>query len=223
MHMSTWAVAPLLGAIALTVPAFQSGSTELSGAKSSDSAPIVLAQAGKDGNRGGGGAVSGGPRGGGGGGPAAAPGGGRGPSMSAVPSGRAPSAGPGPSGRSFSADRGPSRGAAGNTYSSRDRARGDVTVRSRDRIRDQGNVTVRNRDRGNTIVERGTRTQVNRTGRFEGDRPWRRGTRHVWGPGLVFYFYDGHYYGDCGWLRRRAEETGSGYWWDRYRLCRAGY
>jgi hypothetical protein len=26
--------------------------------------------------------------------------------------------------------------------------------------------------------------------------------------------------GDCGWLRRRATETDSTYWWRRYRQCR---
>ena len=46
-----------------------------------------------------------------------------------------------------------------------------------------------------------------------------RGTRYLWG-GLPFYFYDGYYHGDCGWLRRRAEATGSRYWWVRYRQCR---
>ena len=46
-----------------------------------------------------------------------------------------------------------------------------------------------------------------------------RGTRYLWG-GLPFYFYDGYYHGDCGWLRRRAEATGSRYWWIRYRQCR---
>lgn len=53
-------------------------------------------------------------------------------------------------------------------------------------------------------------------------RPWRPyygGTRYLWG-GLPFYFYDGYYYGDCRWLRRRAEATGSSYWWTRYRQCR---
>lgn len=31
---------------------------------------------------------------------------------------------------------------------------------------------------------------------------------------------DGYYYGSrCGWIRRRAEETGSRGWWRRYRAC----
>jgi hypothetical protein len=49
-----------------------------------------------------------------------------------------------------------------------------------------------------------------------------RGLRMSWG-GPVFWFYDGYYYGDCAWLRRKAIATGSRYWWRRYRLCREGY
>jgi len=47
-----------------------------------------------------------------------------------------------------------------------------------------------------------------------------RGTRYLWG-GLPFFFYDGYYHGDCGWLHERAEVTGSPYWYHRYHLCRA--
>ena len=47
-----------------------------------------------------------------------------------------------------------------------------------------------------------------------------RGTRYLWGPGVAFYYYDGYYHGDCGWLRRKARETGSAYWYRRYRQCR---
>jgi hypothetical protein len=46
-----------------------------------------------------------------------------------------------------------------------------------------------------------------------------RGTRYLWG-GLPFFFYDGYYHGDCSWLRRKANETGSRYWLTRYRQCR---
>ncbi len=46
------------------------------------------------------------------------------------------------------------------------------------------------------------------------------GTRYFWG-GLPFYFSGGYYYGDCAWLRERAEDTGSPYWYHRYHLCRA--
>ena len=51
-----------------------------------------------------------------------------------------------------------------------------------------------------------------------GERGHHRGRHLDWGPG--FYFYDGHYHGDCRWLRRRAEDTGSRTWWQRYRACR---
>jgi hypothetical protein len=38
---------------------------------------------------------------------------------------------------------------------------------------------------------------------------------------IVGDYYDGGYgyYGGCEWLRVRAEETGSGYWWRRYEDC----
>ena len=49
--------------------------------------------------------------------------------------------------------------------------------------------------------------------------PSHRGVRYMWG-GLPFLFYDGYYHGDCSWLRRKARETGSSYWWRRYRQCR---
>ncbi len=48
-----------------------------------------------------------------------------------------------------------------------------------------------------------------------------RGKRFNWGPNIAFYFYDGYYYGDCDWLRRKARQTGSDYWLRRYRQCRA--
>jgi hypothetical protein len=43
--------------------------------------------------------------------------------------------------------------------------------------------------------------------------------------GAPFVGYGAYYYGGggysegCGWLRRRAEVTGSGYWWARYEDC----
>ncbi len=48
----------------------------------------------------------------------------------------------------------------------------------------------------------------------------RHGRHYGWGPSIGFWFYDGYYWGDCAWLRRRAIVTGSSYWWHRYRLCR---
>lgn len=56
--------------------------------------------------------------------------------------------------------------------------------------------------------------------RGDGDGNRRRGTRYVWAPGIAFYFYDGFYHGDCSWLRRKARETGSRYWRQRYEKCR---
>ena len=48
----------------------------------------------------------------------------------------------------------------------------------------------------------------------------RRGRRYGWGPGISFYFSDGYYYGNCGWLKRRAIVTRSPIWWQRYHRCR---
>ena len=63
----------------------------------------------------------------------------------------------------------------------------------------------------------------------DGDRRWnrpgdrdriRRGHRYGWGPGVAFYFTDGYYYGNCGWLKRRAIVSGNPIWWRRYHRCR---
>ncbi len=64
------------------------------------------------------------------------------------------------------------------------------------------------------------RGSIARRGHWNRRRIHRYGHRYYWGPGLEFWFYDGYYYGDCSWLRRRAVVTGSRYWWRRYRLCR---
>ncbi|MGL4397280.1 MAG: hypothetical protein ACRCS9_12125 [Hyphomicrobium sp.] len=42
--------------------------------------------------------------------------------------------------------------------------------------------------------------------------------RRYWGPRI----YIAPTYNSCGWLKRRALNTGSRYWWNRYRDCR-GY
>jgi hypothetical protein len=73
--------------------------------------------------------------------------------------------------------------------------------------------------------ERGSREDRLRMGQprgyIDGDREWRRGDREWrgrgrrgWGgrPGY------GHRT-DCGWLRRRALDTGSRYWWRQWREC----
>jgi hypothetical protein len=50
--------------------------------------------------------------------------------------------------------------------------------------------------------------------RFEADREWRGYGRRGFDarPGYGFR-------ASCGWLRRRALDTGSRYWWRRYREC----
>lgn len=40
--------------------------------------------------------------------------------------------------------------------------------------------------------------------------------------GASYYSYDSGY-SDCGWLLRRAEDTGSSYWYRRYEDCVSGY
>jgi hypothetical protein len=70
---------------------------------------------------------------------------------------------------------------------------------------------------GDRDIRRG---RIDRRGHWNGRRIRRYGRRYAWGPGISFWFYDGYYYGDCEWLRRRAVVTGSRYWWRRYRQCR---
>jgi hypothetical protein len=83
--------------------------------------------------------------------------------------------------------------------------------------------TVRSTPRSSGVVIQQNRTVIRDRNvggsRHVERRGHHRGTRYLWG-GLPFYFYDGYYHGDCGWLRRRAEATGSRYWWIRYRQCR---
>ena len=42
---------------------------------------------------------------------------------------------------------------------------------------------------------------------------------------LAYYGYSNYAYGDnsCYWLRRRALDSGSSYWWNRYYACIDGY
>jgi hypothetical protein len=95
---------------------------------------------------------------------------------------------------------------------------GDGDVRRGDRDHNKGRSVRRDgddRDQGSNF-QRDRRTD-------RGDRDDRRrhrGKRHVWGPGIEFWFFDGYYHGDCDWLRRKAISTDSDYWWSRYRLCR---
>lgn len=50
---------------------------------------------------------------------------------------------------------------------------------------------------------------------------FRRGPGFGFSIGVPLYSYGNSYSGGgCGWLHRRAETTGSRYWWRRYRECR---
>ena len=100
-----------------------------------------------------------------------------------------------------------------------ERGRGDGDRGDRMRGRDRGDRSAQRDDRrgGDRDFRRGR----DRGGRHDGDRIRRHGRHFSWGPGISFYFYDGYYYGDCNWLRRRAIATGSSYWWRRFRQCRA--
>jgi hypothetical protein len=71
----------------------------------------------------------------------------------------------------------------------------------------------RNGQRGERLGERGPRGGVI-IGREHDRGQMRRhfGYREFGGPRYG-------YGGDCSWLRRRALDTGSGYWWRRYRDC----
>ena len=99
--------------------------------------------------------------------------------------------------------------------------RGERHLDAGDRHMDRGDRHF-DRDRGDRHFDRGAHVEIR-------DRDWRRpeyreriirGHRYDWGPGVGFYFSDGYYYGECGWLRRRAEVTGDPLWWHRFRLCR---
>jgi hypothetical protein len=66
------------------------------------------------------------------------------------------------------------------------------------------------------------RPYVGRSYAFYGPRRhFRRGV--FIGAPLVYGAYAYGYGGGCRWLRYRALETGSPYWWRRYEACRYGY
>lgn len=83
----------------------------------------------------------------------------------------------------------------------------------------------------NFSAGRGMRGYRNFSQRGPGNRwngGWRHNGHHHRGRRIFIgapYFYDYGYYDygysgdDCGWLYRRALNTGSAYWWRRYRDC----
>ena len=118
--------------------------------------------------------------------------------------------------------------------------RGSDSARGNNRAKDAPSAQVSPSDRGKSLprvrsseqrkssavngADRTARDGTNRN-RKAGVAGWQgsdrhRGVRYSWGPGAEFFFYDGYYHGDCSWLRRKANATGSRYWWQRYRQCR---
>lgn len=105
----------------------------------------------------------------------------------------------------------------------------------RSRASPRGSATLSDRRRGKSHLRNYKRSESRalhrNRGKISQDRRHRsssrraaarrHGVRHYWGPGALFYFYDGYYHGDCNWLRRKAVATGSRYWWQRHRQCRA--
>lgn len=106
---------------------------------------------------------------------------------------------------------------------------GDRIIRREDRGRyragDGGGPrpALRDGDVGRSVTRQGRTIRDGGGRRFSRSYIHRHGRRHTWGPGIYFWFYDGYYYGDCEWLRRRAIATGSRYWWRRYNQCRYWY
>jgi hypothetical protein len=102
---------------------------------------------------------------------------------------------------------------------------GTVLVRENERRRSEGSSRGehRSRDDGRHFRSDDGRRAFREDGRDRREffRHHRRDDRDRWfGFGRPYLFDDD--YGDCGWLRRRAIETGSSYWWRRYRECRGG-
>jgi hypothetical protein len=119
-------------------------------------------------------------------------------------------------GRAFSRD----GSARGSREFGREGGSSGDGVRGRGPRGDGGQVLRdRTRDRGERRFDRMRERWY--TGPGPRWRDGRRGIRYSWGPGIVFYFRDGWYYGNCRWLRQRAIQTGSRIWWQRWRRCRA--
>lgn len=240
MHQGFPKVACVAGALMFLSPAYAQQPAPVA-----PDEPIQLAQRqGGEGGRGGGGGGGGGARGGGGGGGPSLSGGGRGGGgPSAAPSGDRGGSAVGPRGGGGPKLDGGSNRGGGDRAGRSGRGGGDGPRAARGGRGDGDGNRARRGDRGDGVrTLRPGRAPVARDG---GDRPrrvekrpgrpsvgdgrrkWdrkhieRRGRRYSWGPGLSFWFYDGYYYGDCDWLRRRAVTTGSRYWWTRYRQCRA--
>jgi hypothetical protein len=86
-------------------------------------------------------------------------------------------------------------------------------------MKGQGGMQYRS---GKGMREGGAQLRSERSRRFDRDRDRDRGRggfHFGFGPGGPSFGY-GPRRGGCGWLRQRALETDSPYWWRRYRACR---
>jgi hypothetical protein len=98
---------------------------------------------------------------------------------------------------------------------------GRSASRSFDRGPGPRGPVARNFDRGDRGGNRGPKMSWNKgDGGHHGHGRHNRGRFYAAAP----YFYDYGYYdygygGGCGWLYRRAVQTGSPYWWNRYEDC----
>lgn len=89
--------------------------------------------------------------------------------------------------------------------------------------------SIKRPDQGPRFIARDYKRDFN-PNRFADWKKRRHSRRFVrnfyWGfplyAGLYGYDY-GYYYDECEWLRERALETGSAYWWKRYRQCEYDY
>jgi hypothetical protein len=148
--------------------------------------------------------------------------------------GRAVSGGGGSGGRSMGRSGGTARSMNGGSTSAGRSVRGQGgSVRGRQgesqSVQREGtrtrslNAMNRNQSINKSSGRANTRSGGNRPGasnsRHTRSYIHQHGRRQSFG-GLQFWFYDGYYYGDCAWLRRRAVATGDSYWWSRYNQCR---
>jgi hypothetical protein len=69
----------------------------------------------------------------------------------------------------------------------------------------------------------GGRDKGDRSSNTEGRRHRDYGRRHSRRGSDVTIGVYGYSDGGCGWLHRRAANSGSSYWWRRYRACVRGY
>jgi hypothetical protein len=96
-----------------------------------------------------------------------------------------------------------------------------IVLVGEDRRRGEGRSS--RSERGGRDRDRSARGDRDDGPRFrrDDDRDVRRHRRRDGRDG--FFGFGPRYDGECQWLRRRATETGSSYWWRRYRSCARGW